>query len=47
MDSVKELTDYWQKSQKQLNLFWELLKQEYLLSLKETLPLVHKGGVYK
>ena len=32
------------KNQKQLNLFWESWKQKYLLSLRETLPLVHKGG---
>ena len=43
MDSVKELTEYWRRNQKQLNLFWEFWKQEYLLSLRETSPLRHKG----
>ena len=33
IDSVKELTEYWRRNQKQLNLFWEFWKQEYLLSL--------------
>ena len=36
MDSVKELTVYWQRNQKQLNLFWESWKQEYLLGLRKT-----------
>ena len=43
MDSVKELTEYWRRNQKQLNLFWGVWKQEYLLSLRETLPLTHRG----
>ena len=43
MDLVKELTEYWRRNQKQLNLFWEFWKQEYLLSLRETSPLRHKG----
>ena len=43
IDSVKELTEYWRRNQKQLNLFWEFWKQEYLLSLRETSPLRHKG----
>ena len=41
-DSVQELTEYWRKSQKQLNQFWEAWKQNYLLALRETLPLSHK-----
>ena len=44
MDSVKELTEYWRRNQKQLKLFWEVWKQEYLLSLRETLPLKHRGA---
>ena len=40
MDSVKELTEYWRRYQ---NLLWEFWKQEYLLSLRETSPLRHKG----
>ena len=43
MDCVKELTEYWQRNQKQLNLFSEFWKQEYLFSLRETSPLRHKG----
>ena len=42
IDSVKELSEIWRKNQKQLNIFWEYWKQEQLLSLRETLPLVHK-----
>ena len=38
-DSAQELTEYWRKSQKQLNQFWELWRQEYLMSLRENLPL--------
>ena len=40
MDSVKD----WRRNQKQLKLFWEVWKQEYLLSLRETLPLKHRGA---
>ena len=43
MNSVKELTEYWRRNQKQLKLFWEFWKQEYLLSLRETSPLRHRG----
>ena len=42
MDSAQELTEYWRKSQKQLNQFWEVWKQDYLLALRETLPLSHR-----
>ena len=38
-DSAQELTEYWRESQKQLNQFWELWRQEYLMSLRENLPL--------
>ena len=43
-DSAQELTDYWRKSQKQLDQFWEVWRQDYLLTLRETLPLFHKGS---
>jgi len=43
MNSVKELSGYWKRSQKQLNQFWESWKHEYLLGLRETLPLVHRS----
>ena len=36
--STKELTVYWEKSQKQLNQFWKAWRQDYLLTLRETLP---------
>ena len=34
-DSVKELSEYWRKSQKQLDRFWESWKRDYLLNLRE------------
>ena len=40
-DSATELADYWKKNQKQLEKFWEVWKNDYLLSLRETLPLIH------
>ena len=43
MDSVKELSEHWKRSQKQLNQFWESWKHDYLSSLRETLPLVHRN----
>ena len=43
MDSVKELSKYWKRSQKQLDQFWESWKHEYLFNLREMLPLVHKN----
>ena len=42
-DSAKELLLYWKKNQKQLQLFWKYWTQDYLLNLRETLPLTHKG----
>ena len=42
-DSVKELSEHWYKSQKQLDRFWESWKHDYLLSLRETLPLFHRN----
>ena len=41
-DSAQDLTEYWRKSQKQLNQFWEAWRQNYLLALRESLPLSHK-----
>ena len=43
MDSVKELSEHRKRSQKQSNQFWESWKHEYLLGLRETLPLVHRN----
>ena len=41
-DSAQELTEYWRRSQKQLNQFWEVWRHDYLLALRESLPLSHK-----
>ena len=41
-DSSQDLINYWRKSQKQLNQFWEAWRQNYLLALREKLPLSHK-----
>ena len=38
-----ELTEYWRRNQKQLKLLWDVWKQEYLLSLRETSLLRHRG----
>ena len=38
-DSAQELTEYWRKSQKQLNQFWDMWRQEYLMALRENLSL--------
>ena len=38
-DSAQELTEYWRKSQKQLNQFWEVWRQDYFMALRENLPL--------
>ena len=43
-DSAQDLADYWGKSQKQLNKFWEVWRQGYLLTLSETILLFHKGS---
>jgi len=43
-DTAQELVDYWRRSQKELDKFWEVWKANYLLSLRETLPLSHKGS---
>jgi len=37
-DSIKSLLNNWEKGQKQLNVFWEIWKTEYLTSLCETSP---------
>ena len=41
-DSSQDLINYLRKSQKQLNQFWEAWRQNYLLALREKLPLSHK-----
>jgi len=34
---------YWKRNQKQLQLFWKEWVKGYLINLRETLPLEHKG----
>ena len=41
--SVITLLNNWKKGQKQLNIFWEIWKKEYLTSLRERSPLCHKA----
>jgi len=41
--SALELVDKWRKGLEQLNRFWEIWKRDYLLSLRATLPLYHRG----
>jgi len=43
LDSAQELLVYWRKNQKQLQIFWKSWIQDYLLNLREALPLSHKG----
>ena len=37
-DSITTLMNNWKRGQKQLNMFWEIWKTEYLTSLRETSP---------
>ena len=41
-DSATKLIEIWKKGQKQVGLFWKVWKEEYLVSLREKLPLEHK-----
>ena len=41
-DSADFLTDYWKKSQKQLDQLWQMWARDYLLTLHDTLPIAHK-----
>ena len=41
--STTQLLESWKKGQKHLDLFWKVWREEYLLSLREKLPIVHKG----
>ena len=43
LNSMQSLLQYWRKNQKQLQLFWNEWTKGYLLNLRESLPLVHKG----
>ena len=41
--STTRLLESWKKGQKHLDLFWKVWREEYLLSLRENLPIVYKG----
>jgi len=43
LNMTESLLQYWKRNQKQIPLFWNEWSKGYLLSLRETLPLVHKG----
>ena len=45
--SRTKLLEVWKKGQKLLNLFWKVWRKEYLLSLREKLPLTHRGSKSK
>ena len=45
--STTQLLEGWKKGQKYLNLFWKVWREEYLLSLREELPLTHRGSKSK
>ena len=46
-DSTMQLLEGWKKGQQHLNLFWKICREEYLLSLREKLPIFHKGSKFK
>ena len=41
-DTAAKLIENWRKGQKHLDLFWKIWRDEYLMSLRERIPLVHK-----
>ena len=41
-DSAAKLVEHWKKGQKRLDIFWKSWRDEYLLSLRERTPLVHR-----
>ena len=41
--SGTKLIESWKKGQRHLDLFWKFCKDEYLMSLREKLPLMHKN----
>ena len=43
LDSTQSLLQYWRRNQKQLQFFWRKWRKGYLLTLRETLPLEHRG----
>ena len=45
--STTKLLESWKKGQKHLDLFSKVWREEYLLSLREKLPIVHKSSKSK
>ena len=43
---MTKLIENWKKGQKHLDLFWKAWKYEYLLRLRERIPLVHKQSKF-
>ena len=43
-DSATKLLETWRKGQVYLDMFWKVWKDEYLLSLRERIPLYHRGS---
>ena len=41
-DSATKLIESWKRGQRHLDLFWKFWKDEYLMNLREKLPLMHK-----
>ena len=41
-DAAVKLIENWRKGQRQLDMFWKVWKDEYLMSLREKIPLKHK-----
>ena len=42
VESSSKLIELWKKGQKRVDLFWRVWKEEYLISLRERIPLEHK-----
>ena len=42
VDSASKLIEFWKKGQKCVNLFGRVWKEEYLISLRERIPLEYK-----
>ena len=42
-DSATFLLEVWKKGQQQLNSFWDIRRNKYLLSLREKSPLYHQN----